>query len=306
MTKISFVFDIFSNFISKKLSSDDNFFPLLTDLVMKIYENFKIIKKEEDCIKEIKQKLINYFNLEENDKIGNNDSIKIEKMNNLFEADINKIKKSHSDDIIETDITEKSIIINESIMSLKTGKLNKIDETNISYNEANNIDNILIDQFNYNFKFLGELFFNSDDNFNVKNNFENNLSLEESLENKLLINNNTINKNEKISFSSFKRNNIKNIIFDISSINYKEVLKYVQKNCFNLEEENYNLTKEEKMKIKIFFISYISYKIISENYNNIKKQGFEYKTIGEFYYRMSECYNKAIDGFNEMREKFQE
>ena len=58
------------------------------------------------------------------------------------------------------------------------------------------------------------------------------------------------------------------------------------------------------MKIKLFFVSYIGYKIISENYNKIKKKGFEYKTINEFYYRMCDSYNKAIDGFNEMKEDF--
>ena len=64
------------------------------------------------------------------------------------------------------------------------------------------------------------------------------------------------------------------------------------------------LTKEQKMKIKLFFIS--GYKIISENYKNIKKRGFENKTVIEFYYNMSECYNNAIDGFNEMKEEFKQ
>ena len=59
------------------------------------------------------------------------------------------------------------------------------------------------------------------------------------------------------------------------------------------------------MKIKIFIIYYICYKLISENYKYVKKKGFEYKTISEFYYNISQSYNKAIKGFIEIKNEFE-
>ena len=99
-----------------------------------------------------------------------------------------------------------------------------------------------------------------------------------------------------------KKQSIKDNIFDISSIKYDTVIEYIRK-CLGLYKGEVNLSTEQKMKIKIFIIAYVCYKLISENFENIKKKGFEYKTICEFYYNVSISYNKAIEGFNEIKKE---
>ena len=56
--------------------------------------------------------------------------------------------------------------------------------------------------------------------------------------------------------------------------------------------------------MKIFFISYISNKIIDDICGNVNKKGFKYKSICNFYYNVLKTFNKAINGFNELGEKF--
>lgn len=90
------------------------------------------------------------------------------------------------------------------------------------------------------------------------------------------------------------------IIFDISSIEYEEISKYIINICSPYDKK-VNLNDEQKTRIQIFTIFYVSYKFFSQNYEIIKEKGFEYKTICEFYYNISQSYNKAIEGFNELK-----
>ena len=67
-------------------NSEKNFFPLLTDLVKKIYSNFGIEKNYEECNNFIKQKISQYFNLNVEGNEGNEiQKNKIEKKNKSHE-----------------------------------------------------------------------------------------------------------------------------------------------------------------------------------------------------------------------------
>jgi len=318
LTKLFFWLKIANN-SWKHFFNRNNFFPILTKLVIELFETFhvEIIKnegnnekeKEEYCINYIKKSLKEYFNIGENREIKDYNSIKLKKVNNLFELkEINQNKNSFTENIENIDNEDFNSIDEKNILAKSIDNINKNIYEDNSFSNSMNETNLLNDsnsnknedilktfkkQFEYNFNFLAELFYNSNDNFNANNYFENHLS----------IINNKKNEGNLINLDNDKTKK-KGIIFDITSIKYSEILKYVRSKIFN-SGENINLTNNQKMKIKLFFILYLSYKIISENYENIKKKGYESKTISEFYYRMSDSYNKAIDGFNEMKKDFQ-
>ena len=113
-----------------------------------------------------------------------------------------------------------------------------------------------------------------------------------------------IQENEKIN----KSNELKNSIFseeyfDRNNIKSNDIQSYVQ---FFFGDKNIKgpFRKEIKMVMKIFFISFISNKIIDDICGDIKKKGFKYKSICSFYYNVLERFSKAINGFNELGEKF--
>ena len=265
--KYSFCWDIFRNYITKNTS---NFFPLLVDLVFSIFKNFRNEKTKEESLNYIKNKLLNYLIKDElNDTeinfFLNNENNKNDYLNNNIE-NIHKENKLIDD--------------NDDIQ--------KYNKNSINYSSSNEFE-----QFDKNFKTLGELFYNIYDNFNVEQYFENYLVIKTDLETK--------KKHEDVLLLR-KKQSIKDNIFDISSIKYDTVIEYIRK-CLGLYKGEVNLSTEQKMKIKIFIIAYVCYKLISENFENIKKKGFEYKTICEFYYNVSISYNKAIEGFNEIKKE---
>ena len=83
-------------------------------------------------------------------------------------------------------------------------------------------------------------------------------------------------------------------------IDQTTLLSYVRKN-FGLSKEEVQLTPKQKMKIKLFYVAYISNELINDICNKLHQKGFEYKSICDFYYNVSCLYNAAIEGFNELK-----
>lgn len=85
--------------------------------------------------------------------------------------------------------------------------------------------------------------------------------------------------------------------------NENNIKQYVKK-IFDLGNSNVNLPKKMKMKMKIFFISFISNKVIDQICGEVKEEkGFKYKSIYDFYYNILTTYNKAIIGLKKIKKK---
>lgn len=108
---------------------------------------------------------------------------------------------------------------------------------------------------------------------------------------------------ENIDEIDIKKNLLKDNVFGDAS--ERDIINYVKKyfvNYYDFRHE-YALNKDLKMKIKFFFISYVSYELICELYTIKKKQGFDYKSLCDLFYSVFNLYNEAIDGFNSIREE---
>ena len=138
--------------------------------------------------------------------------------------------------------------------------------------------NFSIDQFKKDYLNLLKLFWNSKNNFRLEEKFENKLKTKNKIEEKLF---NLDNKE----------------IIDA------ERLLILVKRDFGLDKSTRHATAQEKIYQKLFYISYACNELIlylcSSNQNEIK-----YTSIYNFFYKVSNCYNKAIKGFNSIMEGF--
>ena len=215
------------------------------------------------------------------------------KKKNLIESidnNIISIDKSFQTNISDNNKINNEIC-NENELLILTNDENIInDEDNIQEKIKKN------DEFNFHdfikdFCDLGRLFWDSSFNFENEENFNYYLDYD-------------IQKNEKIN----KSNELKNSIFSEeyfvrNNIKSNDIQSYVQ---FFFGDKNIKgpFRNEIKMVMKIFFISFISNKIIDDICGDINKKGFKYKSICSFYYNVLERFSKAINGFNELGEKF--
>ena len=134
-----------------------------------------------------------------------------------------------------------------------------------------------IEQFQIDFINLGKLYWNSEENFQI---------------------------HEKIEKKYIKDGNkLENTIFNIEDKNLisPERLFQLVKRDFNLDDSKRISTNEEKIILKLFYISYTCNELISELCGQINKNGYKYKSIYNFYYTISKSYNNAIDGFNKIK-----
>ena len=171
--KLTFLWEIFKNYCSQNRS---NFFPLLTKLTIDLFSYFKIEKNEEYCINYIKTSLKKYFNINDNSEIENNNDIELEKTNIFFKKEFKKINqdKNSINNIIEDEDEDED---EEDFNTINETNILSSSIQNIYDIKQNNIWETLKKQFEYNYNFLGELFYNSKYNFNVQNEIEKNLSI---------------------------------------------------------------------------------------------------------------------------------
>ena len=278
------------NFFKK---NQNNYFPTLTKLVEKIYNNFEI-KNTKFLNKNIKDKIFKYFKIKQN-KLIKNKKKKI--LNDTIYEEINSIgcinDDNESDNIsLKIDTSTNNIINNENEILISN---NEDDEDNIKDNDTFKNKNQDNDEFGFNdfikdFCYLGRLFWDSSFNFENDENITD--YLDYGIEEKEKINKSNEIKNGIFSEEFFNKNNIK----------FDDIINYVK---FFFGDDNIKgpFSKEIKMAMKIFFISYICNEIIDDICGDIKKKGFKYKSICSFYYNVLETFSKAINGFNELGEE---
>ena len=159
--------------------------------------------------------------------------------------------------------------------------------------ENKNEKNVIKDEFDKNnfikdYSILFKLFWDSGLNFGVG----------EGIEAKLLdLSENRENYNDKIFSEKFNLSTIKTI----------DILNYVKK-FFGIVEvkEKVNLPANIEKKLILFFISYISNELINILCGNIKRKGFKYKSVCDFYYNVLKSYNEAIKGFDGIKKNILE
>ena len=217
------IFDSIQFYFSNKLynniwrNSNKNFFPLLTDLVKKIYLNFGIDKNYEQCNNFISTKIAEYFNLK------------------------NQVNEQSS--------SEGCAPINFSIEQFKKDYLN-----------------------------LVKLYWNSKNNFRLKEKFEDKLISKNKIEEKLF--------------------NLENI----EEIDAERLLILVKRD-FGLDNSKRDATSQEKILQKLFYISYTCNELILYLCES-KQNEIKYTSIYNFFYKVSKCYNDAIKGFQRIMENF--
>ena len=238
-----YLFNQFYNYLHK--NSETNFFPLLTDLVKKIYNNFGHNNKStEECNNYIKTTLKQYFKIKIEEKKEN------EKDKNK-DKDKDKEKKEEEED----------------------------DDTPYEDDDDNN-DVFNFEQFKKDYINLGKLYWFSKQNFKIE---------EDKTENVL--------KNIN--------NNLAERIFNLEEENNKidpERMLQMVKRDFGLDNNIIEKNNQERMILKLFYISYVCNELTSSLCGEINKKGFKYRSIYNFYYTVSKSYNDAINGFIKIKE----
>ena len=261
-------------------NSTKNFFPLLTDLVKKIYLNFGFKKSYEECNNFIKQKVSQYFNLklegnepQNNTQENHNETKKGNETQNNTQENNNKIEKGN-------------VIINVNDKQLPIGNIEQHSQGNDKQHsqendEPNNIEmddepapyNFSFEQFTKDFTNLVKLYWYAKDNFRT---------------------------NDKIEESELKKgSNIEEKLFKIEDENIIDPrrLLLLVKRDFGLDNSKRDATAKEKIFQKLFYISYTCNELISLLCGNSSYKEIKYTSIYNFYYTVSLTYNKAINGF---------
>ena len=269
-----FKFKVWARFLFTRLwnwwnKNNHNFFPLLCELIQKIYHNFGIDKNIDECNEYIKKCLYKYFNID-GQKNGANEGQIIDKLErdiinyrNLFwNTNKNfKLKEQIEQDLL---VGTDNFIFNKS-KSTNVGKIFLRKEKQIYSNKNNYINNIEI-------KIDEGLLLNEKENEEQQNKII-------DLESNQSINTDT-NPNKKLDI-------------------LKEIQNYI-KSCFGESEEDIKLKSQDLILIKIFLTNYVSNELTSE----LCKDKSTSKTIWDFYLESSKIYNEAIEGFNKIKEEF--
>ena len=217
----------------KLYNNEKNFFPLLTDLVQKIYSNFGLDKTKVECNDFIIKVLSLYFNI-----------------------DLSEVKSGKKSD-------DKNI---------KNKNEEDYDCTVEGNNECAAPYNFSLEKFAADYANLLNLYSDSK-NFKITEHIE-----EHNLKTKGNINEIILNKN-----------NIKEI--DLNR------LYTLIKRDFGLDNSKRDATSEEKIILKLFYVSYVCNELIGILCGKMNQKSFKYTSIYNFYYTVSLSYNAAINGF---------
>ena len=228
--KFYFKYKLYNNFWR---NSEKNFFPLLTDLVQKIYSNFGLDKTKVECNDFIIKVLSLYFNI-----------------------DLSEVKSGKKSD-------DKNI---------KNKNEEDYDCTVEGDNECAAPYNFSLEKFAADYANLLNLYSDSK-NFKITEHIE-----EHNLKTKGNINEIILNKN-----------NIKEI--DLNR------LYTLIKRDFGLDNSKRDATSEEKIILKLFYVSYVCNELIGILCGKMNQKSFKYTSIYNFYYTVSLSYNAAINGF---------
>ena len=262
-------------------NSEKNFFPLLTDLVKQIYKNFGQEKTIEFCNEFIKKTISMYFsiNLEEEkekkqQKKSNTNSIK--KITKVIQS-----SKKVSDDEIDCC---------EHYGNMNSNGTKKDDDYNGDDDIGDDNEpapfNFSFAKFKSDFISLLNLYSDSKNNFRIEEDLE-----EENLKSKKSINEIVLDKNKD---------------YNIEPRRFYTLIK----RDFGLDDSSRDATNNEKIFLKLFYISYVCNELIGNLCGKMNQKNFQYTSIYYFYYTVSNSYNSAIKGFmnicNEIKQKEKE
>ena len=291
---------IYNNY---KRDSETNFFPLLTDLIQKIYSNFGFDVSSQKCNDFIKTKLSQYFEIDvefekerkrlnekqqkmlEEKKNKEEKKEKDEKKNkedkkNKEEKKDKKDEKKEEKEKSNKNVTKKEEKTEEKGEAPPPMNMNSIRELHPTNHQQPRPYKFTIEKFKRDFINLGRLYWNSEANFKINEKIEENY-----------IKSNT-NFEEKIF--SFNEQ-------DENEINAERILLLVKRD-FGVDDSKREATSHEKIVQKLFYISYTCNELISELCGKINQNGFKYQSICNFYYTISDSYNNAINGFKKIIE----
>ena len=173
--------------------------------------------------------------------------------------------------------------------------------TNNNFKMKENIENDLFDnekEFNFNnkrFTDVGKIFIDKEREMLIRVSKE--INTIDNYENIHSINETLplIDKEENLFSNEDKIDNNPEKIF-------KEIRNYIDKGFgINDGKVKINLNKKDKILLKIFFINLVCNKLTSE----LCREGLTYQTIWDFYYEAAKNYNDAINGFNEIKKEFE-
>ena len=225
-------------------NSETNFFPLLTDLVKKIYSNFNIKKNYNECNEFIKLKISQYFDIDMKIDTTQFNSYELNEVNDGCSPDGDRPAPSPR-------------------------KVKVVAKHEIQVPSSFNIDKFKQDYVN-----LSKLFWNSRPNFHPKDEKEKKI----------------IEDTEKLGDSIFS---------NIEFISPYRIYQLIERD-FGKDNSKRDATSNEKIIIKLFYISYTCNELISSIAWTLNQKGFDYATICDFYYKISKSYNDAIFGFKEI------
>jgi len=262
----------------------------------------------EDILEEPNNEHNNYLNDQSNkiiDKIGMNNNEKNDNNKdnkNLENKNDNNNSLGNQQD---NNVLENKNDNNKNNLEKNEDNQNKIviipDNKNNSNNNAKIIDimdNSIISNnvpapLNFSFERFSSDFTNL---LNLYSDSRNNFRISEDLETENLKSNKSINE---IVLNKTKEN----------IISPRRLYILIERD-FGLDNSSRDATSDEKIVLKLFYISYVCNELIGILCNKANQKSFQYTSIYNFYYTVSLSYNSAINGFkeiaNEMKQKEKE
>ena len=232
-------------------NSTKNFFPLLTDLVKKIYSNFNIEKSSIDCNDFIRLKISQYFDIDM--------KIDVSKFNHY---ELNRV----NDDNVGTNCGD-----DEQDKPAPRPRYEKVFVPHQTY-IPNTFDLV---KFKRDFINLGKLFWNSRPELPK-------------------------NENEKQQIEETEK--LGDFVFSNSKyISALRIYQLIEKD-FGKDNSKRDATDEEKLILKLFYISYTCNELISSITWTVNQKGYNIKLLCDFYYNIFTSYNNAINGFIAIKE----
>jgi hypothetical protein len=263
---------------------NNEFYPLLTELVLKIFRIFGDEEKNvQNCNEYIKTTIYKYFKINENGEISYETFKKdIRKYRNLF----NNTKKYYEiEERIQDNILERGIFEINADKFTNTGKF-------------------LLEQEKYFFDIeITNEIKKSINNMTISEDDETDYHQDNILDNsktKLLSNDSNLIDNEIKEEKDLEPNNSNKYINDFKNIS-EQIINYIKKNFGEISGDNILENRNDKILLKIFLINLVCRELTKELCQKNNSQ-----SINEYLKNLAEEYNKSINGLKMLADEFQE
>ena len=263
---------------------NNEFYPLLTELVLKIFRIFGDEEKNvQNCNEYIKTTIYKYFKINENGEISYETFKKdIRKYRNLF----NNTKKYYEiEETIQDNILERGIFEINADKFTNTGKF-------------------LLEQEKYFFDIeITNEIKKSINNRTISEDDETDYHQDNILDNsktKLLSDDSNLIDNEIKEEKDLEPNDSNKYINDFKNIS-EQIINYIKKNFGEISGDNILENRNDKILLKIFLINLVCRELTKELCQKNNSQ-----SINEYLKNLAEEYNKSINGLKMLAKEFQE